>query len=42
MNEMANGAEHINSAVNHVNEISGRNSEAIDVVIKEVSRFKVD
>jgi methyl-accepting chemotaxis protein len=42
MNEMAAGAEHINSAVNHVNEISGRNREAIDVVIKEVSRFKVD
>jgi methyl-accepting chemotaxis protein len=42
MNEMAVGAEHINSAVNHVNEISCRNHEAIDVVIKEVSRFKVD
>jgi methyl-accepting chemotaxis protein len=42
MNEMAAGANHINSAVNHVNEISGRNREAIDVVIKEVSRFKVD
>jgi methyl-accepting chemotaxis protein len=42
MNEMAAGANHINSAVNHVNEISGRNREAINVVIKEVSRFKVD
>ena len=42
MNEMAIGANHINSAVNHVNEISGRNREAIDVVIREVSRFKVD
>jgi len=42
MNEMASGANHINSAVNHVNEISGRNREAIDVVIREVSRFKVD
>jgi len=42
MNEMAIGAENINSAVNHVNEISGRNREAIDVVIKEVSKFKVD
>jgi len=41
INEMAAGADHINSAVNHVNEISGRNREAIDVVIKEVSRFKV-
>jgi len=42
MNEMAAGANHINSAVNHVNEISGRNREAIDVVIREVSRFKVE
>jgi methyl-accepting chemotaxis protein len=42
MNEMAAGAENINSAVNHVNEISGRNREAIDVVIKEVSQFKVE
>jgi len=41
MNEMATGAEHINSAVNHVNEISGRNREAINVVIREVSRFNV-
>jgi len=42
MNEMATGAEHINSAVNHVNQISGRNREAIDVVIKEVSQFKAE
>jgi len=42
MNEMATGAEHINSAVNHVNEISGRNREAIDVVIREVSQFKAE
>jgi methyl-accepting chemotaxis protein len=41
MNEMAAGANHINSAVNHVNEISGRNREAIDIVIREVSRFHV-
>jgi methyl-accepting chemotaxis protein len=42
MNEMASGAEHINSAVNHVNEISGKNRKGIDVLIKEVSRFKVE
>ena len=30
MNEMASGAEQINVAVNHVNEISGRNRQAID------------
>jgi len=42
MNEMAAGADNINLAVNHVNEISGRNREAIDIVIREVSRFKVE
>jgi methyl-accepting chemotaxis protein len=42
MKEMAAGADHINSAVNHVNEISGRNRKAIDIVIREVSRFKVE
>ena len=41
MNEMADGAENINQAVNHVNEISGKNREAIDLLIQEVSRFKV-
>jgi methyl-accepting chemotaxis protein len=42
MNEMAEGARQINVAVNHVNEISGKNREAINALIKEVSRFKVD
>jgi len=42
MNEMASGAEQINVAVNHVNEISGRNREGIDNLVKEVSRFKVE
>ncbi|MCL2441334.1 MAG: methyl-accepting chemotaxis protein [Treponema sp.] len=42
MNEMSTGAEHINLAVNHVNEISGKNREGINILIKEVSRFKVD
>jgi methyl-accepting chemotaxis protein len=41
MNEMAAGAEQINVAVNQVNEISGKNREGIDVLIREVSRFKV-
>ncbi|MCL2805235.1 MAG: methyl-accepting chemotaxis protein [Treponema sp.] len=41
MNEMASGAEQINVAVHHVNEISIKNREGIDVLIKEVSRFKV-
>jgi methyl-accepting chemotaxis protein len=41
MNEMASGADQINIAVHHVNEISIRNREGIDGLIKEVSRFKV-
>jgi len=42
MNEMANGADQINIAVNNVNEMTQKNREAIDVLIKEVSRFKVE
>ncbi|MDR0556359.1 MAG: methyl-accepting chemotaxis protein [Treponema sp.] len=42
MNEMASGAEQINVAVNQVNEISGHNRDTIDVLVKEVSRFKVE
>ena len=42
MNEMASGAEQINVAVNHVNDISGKNREGIDNLLKEVSRFKVE
>jgi methyl-accepting chemotaxis protein len=41
MNEMAIGANHINMAVNRVNEISGKNKENIDILVREVSRFKV-
>jgi len=42
MNEMASGAEQINVAVNAVNELSGKNRENIDHLVREVSRFKVD
>jgi methyl-accepting chemotaxis protein len=42
MNEMASGADQMNVAVNHVNEISGKNHEAINTLIQEVSRFKVE
>jgi methyl-accepting chemotaxis protein len=42
MNEMASGADQINIAVNHVNEISGRNREGIETLMREVSRFKVE
>jgi len=39
---MASGADQINAAVNHVNEISVKNRDGIDALIQEVSRFKVD
>jgi len=42
MDEMSAGADHINLAVNHVNEISYKNRAAIDTLMKEVSRFKVE
>jgi methyl-accepting chemotaxis protein len=42
MNEMASGAEQVNVAVNQVNEISVKNRESIDNLIREVSRFKVE
>jgi methyl-accepting chemotaxis protein len=41
LNEMASGAEQINTAVHHVNEISSRNREGIDILVREVSKFKV-
>jgi methyl-accepting chemotaxis protein len=40
--EMNLGADQINIAVNEVNNISNQNKEKIDVLVKEVSRFKVD
>jgi methyl-accepting chemotaxis protein len=42
MNEMATGANQINVAVHRVNEISGQNRENINVLVREVSRFKVE
>jgi len=42
MNEMASGAEQVNIAVNQVNEISTKNHDAIEALMKEVSRFKVE
>ena len=42
MNEMAKGAEQINAAVARVNEISVSNSDHINSLVTEVSRFKVD
>jgi methyl-accepting chemotaxis protein len=42
MNEMASGADQINVAVNRVNTISGENKNNIDILVREVSRFKVE
>jgi methyl-accepting chemotaxis protein len=42
MNEMATGADQINVAVSRVNAISGENKESINVLVKEVSKFKVE
>jgi methyl-accepting chemotaxis protein len=42
MNEMASGADQINIAVHNVNEMTGKNREAIGNLIQEVSRFKVE
>jgi methyl-accepting chemotaxis protein len=42
MNEMATGAEQINVAVSQVNAISGSNKESIDVLVRELSRFKAE
>jgi methyl-accepting chemotaxis protein len=42
MNEMAVGAEQINTAVNQVNNISGENRDTIALLSKEVSKFKIE
>jgi methyl-accepting chemotaxis protein len=42
MNEMAMGADQINAAVNSVNDLSSKNRENIDLLVHEVSKFKVD
>ncbi|MDR0585525.1 MAG: methyl-accepting chemotaxis protein [Treponema sp.] len=42
MNEMSTGAEQINIAVNRVSELSGQNRDSIDMLVREVSRFKVE
>ena len=42
INDMATDAEHINSAVSRVNELSGKNREDIELLVREVSRFKVE
>jgi methyl-accepting chemotaxis protein len=42
MNEMATGADQINVAVNAVNDLSGRNRDGIQILLTDVSKFKVE
>jgi methyl-accepting chemotaxis protein len=42
MNEMASGADEINVAINRVNGITGENKQNINILVEEVSKFKVD
>ncbi|MDR3122418.1 MAG: methyl-accepting chemotaxis protein [Treponema sp.] len=42
MSEMATGADQINVAVDRVNAISGENRDSIDVLVREVSKFRVE
>ncbi|MDR1127584.1 MAG: methyl-accepting chemotaxis protein [Treponema sp.] len=42
MNDMAVESEQINTTVNKVNEISGLNKENINVLVREVAKFKVE
>jgi methyl-accepting chemotaxis protein len=42
LNEMATGIDQVNVAVNNVNEMTVKNRDAIDVLLKEVSCFKVE
>jgi methyl-accepting chemotaxis protein len=42
MNEMDTGADQINVAVSRVNTITGENKASIDVLVSEVSKFKVE
>ena len=42
MTEMTSGADQINTAVNSVNDLSRKNREYIDLLLKEVEKFKVE
>ncbi|GHU07896.1 methyl-accepting chemotaxis protein [Spirochaetia bacterium] len=42
MNEMTSGADEINSAITSVNRISVENKENIEILVNEVSRFKIE
>jgi methyl-accepting chemotaxis protein len=42
MNEMASGASQVNTAVSQANSLTGKNKESIDILLREVERFKVE
>ncbi|MFP3043833.1 methyl-accepting chemotaxis protein [Treponema primitia] len=42
MNGMVTGTEQVNEAVHRVNEISDQNSDNIGVLVREVSKFKIE
>ena len=42
MNEMASGVDQVNSAVNHINELTNKNRETVDLLMTEVSKFKIE
>jgi methyl-accepting chemotaxis protein len=42
MNEMSAGADQINAVVNQVNSVSDENKQSIDILVEEVSKFKVE
>ncbi|MDR2951634.1 MAG: methyl-accepting chemotaxis protein [Treponema sp.] len=42
MNEMAASADQVDAAVNHINEMTDQTSGAIDILLEEISRFKVE
>jgi methyl-accepting chemotaxis protein len=42
IDEMVMGADHINIAIHSVNDLCGRNRDNIEILVKEVSKFKVE
>ena len=42
VNEMASGTEHINLAINRTNDMCRKNRESIEILVKEVARFKIE
>ena len=41
MNEMASGVEEVNKAVHHINELTTKNRNTANNLMKEVQKFKI-